>query len=103
MDVYHRALWDDRLVGPVNAVAPQRVRNNEYTKALAGVLHRPALLPIHNQLFNRGGKARSIAGVHQHPGDSFPQVLFHPTGVGGHYRHPGGKCLQCDKTERLCG
>ena len=46
VDVYHRALWDDRLVGPVNAVAPQPVRNNEYTKALAGVLHRPALLPV---------------------------------------------------------
>jgi hypothetical protein len=46
VDVYHRALWDDRLVGPVNAVAPQPVQNNEYTKALAGVLHRPALLPV---------------------------------------------------------
>ncbi len=46
VDVYHRALWDDRLVGAVNAVAPQPVHNSEYTKALAGVLHRPALLPV---------------------------------------------------------
>ncbi len=46
VDVYHRALWDERVVGPVNAVAPQPVRNSEYTTALAGVLHRPALLPV---------------------------------------------------------
>lgn len=46
VDVYHRAIWDDRLTGPVNAVAPQAVRNDEYTKTLAGVLHRPAVLPV---------------------------------------------------------
>jgi uncharacterized protein len=46
VDVYHRALWDERVVGPVNAVAPQPVRNSEYTTALARVLHRPALLPV---------------------------------------------------------
>jgi uncharacterized protein (TIGR01777 family) len=46
IDVYYRALYDDRLVGPVNAVAPTPVRNVDYTKALARVLHRPALLPV---------------------------------------------------------
>ena len=46
LDVYYRALYDDRLSGPVNAVAPNPVRNVDYTKALAGVLHRPALLPV---------------------------------------------------------
>ncbi|MFI5511613.1 TIGR01777 family oxidoreductase [Mycobacterium sp. NPDC051804] len=46
LDVYYRALYDDRLSGPVNAVAPAPVRNADYTKALAGVLHRPALLPV---------------------------------------------------------
>ncbi|WP_216909641.1 TIGR01777 family oxidoreductase [Nocardia noduli] len=46
VDVYHRALWDSDLVGPVNAVAPQPVRNTDYTKTLAGVLNRPALLPV---------------------------------------------------------
>ena len=46
LDIYYRALYDDRLSGPVNAVAPAPVRNAEYTKALAGVLHRPALLPV---------------------------------------------------------
>lgn len=46
LDVYYRALYDERLAGPVNAVAPHPVRNAEYTAALAGVLHRPALLPV---------------------------------------------------------
>lgn len=46
LDVYYRALYDTRLSGPVNAVAPAPVRNVEYTKALAGVLHRPAVLPV---------------------------------------------------------
>lgn len=46
LDVYYRALWDDRLSGPVNAVGPNPVRNSEYTAALASTLHRPALLPV---------------------------------------------------------
>jgi uncharacterized protein (TIGR01777 family) len=46
VDVYHRALWDATLSGPVNAVAPQPVRNAEYTSTLAEVLRRPAVLPV---------------------------------------------------------
>ncbi|CDO87747.1 nucleoside-diphosphate sugar epimerase [Mycobacterium triplex] len=46
IDVYHRALWDTTLSGPVNAVAPQPVHNTEYTRTLARVLRRPALLPV---------------------------------------------------------
>jgi uncharacterized protein (TIGR01777 family) len=46
VDVYHRALWDTDLAGPVNAVAPQPVRNSEYTRTLARVLRRPAVLPV---------------------------------------------------------
>lgn len=46
IDVYHRALWDTALSGPVNAVAPDPVRNADYTRVLAGVLNRPALLPV---------------------------------------------------------
>ena len=46
LDVYYRALYDSRLSGPVNAVAPNPVRNSEYTTALAKTLHRPALLPV---------------------------------------------------------
>ncbi|MFB7716049.1 TIGR01777 family oxidoreductase [Nocardia sp. NPDC056100] len=46
VDVYHRALWDETLSGPVNAVAPNPARNREYTATLAHVLHRPAILPV---------------------------------------------------------
>ena len=46
IDVYHRALWDTALSGPVNAVAPQPVRNSEYTHTLSRVLGRPAVLPV---------------------------------------------------------
>ena len=46
VDVYHRALWDTALSGAVNAVAPQPVRNSDYTRTLAHVLHRPAVLPV---------------------------------------------------------
>jgi uncharacterized protein len=46
IDIYYRALYDDRLDGPVNAVGPQPVRNSEYTAALARVLHRTAVLPV---------------------------------------------------------
>lgn len=46
VDVYHRALVDPALSGPVNAVAPDPVRNAEYTRVLARVLRRPALIPV---------------------------------------------------------
>jgi uncharacterized protein (TIGR01777 family) len=46
LDVYLRAVLDPDLSGPVNAVAPEPVRNTDYTRTLAAVLHRPALLPV---------------------------------------------------------
>ena len=46
LDIYYRALYDTRLVGAVNAVGPEPVRNAEYTRALAATMHRPALLPV---------------------------------------------------------
>lgn len=45
VDIFHRALYDDRMVGPVNAVAPKPVRQAEYAAALGHALHRPTLLP----------------------------------------------------------
>ncbi len=35
----------ETIRGPVNAVAPEPVRNREFTKTLANILHRPAFLP----------------------------------------------------------
>ena len=46
LDIYYRAIYDSRLSGPVNAVAPNPVRNEDYTRALASTLKRPALLPV---------------------------------------------------------
>ena len=40
------ALATEALRGPVNAVAPAPVRNREFTRALAGAVRRPALLPL---------------------------------------------------------
>jgi uncharacterized protein len=34
------------LLGPINAVVPMPVRNQEFTATLAHVVHRPALVPV---------------------------------------------------------
>jgi len=44
--VVEHVLADGELRGAVNAVAPQPVRNSEFTSTLARVLGRPALLPV---------------------------------------------------------
>jgi hypothetical protein len=41
-----RALDDDALRGALNAVAPEAVRNLDFTRALARALRRPAPLPV---------------------------------------------------------
>jgi uncharacterized protein (TIGR01777 family) len=43
--VIERALADEGLAGPVNAASPGAVTNREFTRTLAAVLHRPAVLP----------------------------------------------------------
>jgi len=40
-----RAIDDAAMRGPVNVVAPNPARNAEFTKVLAQMLHRPAILP----------------------------------------------------------
>ena len=45
-DIYLRAVTDTGLTGPVNAVSPDPVRNSDYTRTLAAVLHRPAVVPV---------------------------------------------------------
>ncbi len=39
------AIDDARWSGPVNLVSPEPVRNSEFTRVLASVLHRPAIFP----------------------------------------------------------
>jgi len=46
LDVILHAIADESLNGPVNAVAPHPVTNEEWTEMLAKVLRRPAVLPM---------------------------------------------------------
>lgn len=41
--IIRRALVDDALSGAVNVVAPEAVRNDEFTAVLAKIMHRPAI------------------------------------------------------------
>lgn len=40
------AMENQNLRGPINAVAPDPITNNEFTRVLAASLHRPAFLPV---------------------------------------------------------
>ncbi len=46
--IYH-ALIDNSLSGPVNLVSPNPLANSDFTRVLARVLHRPALLGVPGQ------------------------------------------------------
>jgi uncharacterized protein len=86
LDIYLRAVTDQVLSGPVNAVAPVPVRNAGYTATLASVLHRPAVLPVPAfgpRLLLGGEGARQIAEASQFVR---PQRLID---AGHHFRHPG--------------
>jgi NAD dependent epimerase/dehydratase family enzyme len=80
LDVYHRALYDTRLTGAVNAVAPEPVRNADYTRALAGVLHRPAVVPVPSlgpRLLLGEQGARELAEANQRVVPAKLQTLAH--------------------------
>jgi uncharacterized protein (TIGR01777 family) len=80
LDVYHRALYDTRLTGAVNAVAPEPVRNATYTRALARVLHRPAVVPVPSlgpRLLLGDEGARELAEANQRVVPTKLQTLGH--------------------------
>jgi uncharacterized protein len=80
IDVYYRAIWDERLSGPVNAVAPNPVRNVDYTKTLAHVLRRPAVLPVPSlgpRLLLGEQGARELAEADQRVAPAKLQALEH--------------------------
>ncbi|HEY9411316.1 MAG TPA: TIGR01777 family oxidoreductase [Jiangellaceae bacterium] len=86
LDVYLRALVDDTLDGPINAVAPEPVRNADYARVLARVLHRPALVPVPRfgpRIVLGGQGAGELAEASQRVR---PARL---SGVGHQFRHPG--------------
>ena len=85
LDIYLRAVTDPALSGPVNAVAPTPVRNAGYTATLAGLLHRPALVPVPGfgpRLLLGGEGAQEIAEASQYVR---PQRLIN---AGHHFRYP---------------
>ena len=85
LDVYLRAVLDPGLSGPVNAVAPEPVRNIDYTRTLAGVLRRPAVLPVPGlgpRLLLGHEGAKEIAQASQYVR---PERLL---AAGHRFRHP---------------
>jgi uncharacterized protein (TIGR01777 family) len=46
VSVIHHAIVTEALQGPTNAVAPQAVTNQEFTKTLGKVLGRPTVVPL---------------------------------------------------------
>lgn len=75
LDVYHRAALDPEWSGPINAVAPNGVDNEEYTKTLAKVLRRPAAIPVPKagpKLILGGRGAEELAFANQR---AVPRVL----------------------------
>lgn len=85
VDIYHRALWDEQLSGPVNAVAPEPVRNAEYTDTLGHVLRRPTILPVPTlgpRLLLGDQGARELACASQR---AVPAAL---TAADHSFRHP---------------
>ena len=85
LDIYLRAVLDPGLSGPVNAVAPEPVRNIDYTRTLAAVLRRPAVLPVPGlgpRLLLGDEGAREIAQASQYVR---PERLI---GAGHRFRQP---------------
>jgi len=85
LDIYRRAVLDPGLSGPVNAVAPEPVRNVDYTRTLAAVLRRPAVLPVPGlgpRLLLGAEGAREIAQASQYVR---PERLI---GAGHQFRQP---------------
>lgn len=69
--VLHRAIVDARLDGALNAVAPQPVRNSDFTRTLGRVLRRPAILPAPapaiRLILGEMGQALLLAGARVFP------------------------------------
>jgi len=71
LGLLHHALFDEALSGPVNAVAPNPVRNADFAHTLGHVLGRPAVLPLPAAAIRAGfgemGEAVLLAGQRVRP------------------------------------
>jgi uncharacterized protein (TIGR01777 family) len=67
----HLALFNPELRGPVNAVAPQAVRQGELARTLGKVLSRPSVFPLPavavRTLFGEMGKETLLSSAHVRP------------------------------------
>jgi uncharacterized protein (TIGR01777 family) len=84
VEVIVRALHDERLRGPVNAIAGS-VRNADFTDALARALHRPAVFPVPGfglrAVFGQMADEALLAGQRVEPARlrQIGHVFHHPT------------------------
>jgi uncharacterized protein (TIGR01777 family) len=71
VSVIRRAIEDESLRGPVNAVAPRPVTNEEFTKALGRVLGRPTIFSVPafaaRLVFGEMADALLLSGVRVEP------------------------------------
>ena len=98
LDILARCVVDPGLRGPVNAVAPNPVRNSTYAATLGRVLRRPARLPVPSfgprlLLGEQGAREFALAGQRVVPerliavGHTFPPP--DPRGVSPPSPGPG--------------
>lgn len=84
VEIVMRALRDERLRGPVNAVAGS-ARNADFTEALGRALHRPTLIPVPafglRLLFGEMADGALLAGQRVEPArlKEIGHVFHHPT------------------------
>lgn len=79
--VLYRAIFEDRLAGPINATTSKAVTNQEFTKTLGQVLSRPTLAFVPefavNTVFGQMGRELLLAGVNAQP-KALDSVGFKP-------------------------
>jgi uncharacterized protein (TIGR01777 family) len=62
--IFRYTLMTSSIIGPINGIAPGIVDNQEFTRVLASVLHRPVLFPVPNLALRilLGGMADLLLG-----------------------------------------
>lgn len=85
IDAVLRLLTDARLQGPVNVTSPEPVTNREFTRTLARVLSRPAILPV-PAIALRVALGEMARGTVLSSSRVLPAKLL---AAGHRFRHPG--------------
>ncbi len=110
------AIENPKLNGPVNAVAPNPIRNAEFTRAISNSLHRPAVIPVPKfgilALFGElstimlsSQKISSKKAVESGFTFQFPHIqealdnILKPNGIVGAFRLPTVQWFSQDQSE----